>query len=111
MRTAIACVRWIFGLFFRERKTTLVKSGRVMLVDSTSPLLSDENLHNARVEAAMSLTDDDAFGYIVMVLKKPNEAIPDGEIVVHGSVREDWWPAFAAILSRTRKVGLQHARL
>lgn len=104
-RAIIRLANWIIGSGKRPKPITLeLESCEAFVCEVTSPFLHNDDAFEARTRAAMSMTDDDTYGYILMVLKKPEAASATGEVGVHGYVQDEWWPAFAEMADRVHSV-------
>lgn len=69
------------------------------VAESNSPLKREENRAQL-TEDAMKLTDDDTYGYLVMILKKDSPAGHSGHVEVSGYVQDSWAPAFHEVCQR-----------
>lgn len=82
----------------------------VLVEGAESPLAHDPEASAQRRESALALTDDDTYGYVLLLLKKPKGAEAIGEIRTTGYIRPEWWPSFIEMTHRLREVGLQITR-
>lgn len=93
------------GIEQRRQHTEMsIPPCELVVRDTESPLVHDDEAASARTEAAMSLADEDTYGYLLLVLKKPKGPQGGGEVRVHGYVRPEWWPAFIEMMSRLGRV-------
>lgn len=65
-----------------------------------NPFALDEKARSKRQEAALSMADEDTFGYVLILLKRDEDG--NGQMSVATHMDRAWWPAFRTTLERIR---------
>lgn len=67
-----------------------------------NPILASEEAKAKRREAAMSMMDDETYGYVLITLrKKPGNAF--GKLKLQLKLERAWWPAFSTMLRKVAR--------
>lgn len=74
----------------------------IAVMDEESPIPTTAGAVDRRTEAALSLCDPETFGYLLILLRKDPKKKVEGEILVRGFVKDEWYPAFRETCDRIK---------
>jgi hypothetical protein len=91
-------IKLLGGTAREQKNAARPKPETIYNLERSNPLLATEEAIEKRNEAAMSLTDPETYGYVLLTLRRKGNG--HGKIQLQSRLEREWWPAFARTLRK-----------